>query len=175
MLRFDFLSRRVVIFLNLLVPDPRWQMGEIAGFQKTKKERKRKKSVFHLRVLTQGRSTSPLSLSEKLVLYHKRDTQKYKQTNKQLHIFLRAHQNDRHLVAARLHFYDSGISRKQARTVRGESKTSSTELPQSHRSSFFSFQHKHTTRKDRGDEDCDDEQPNQKREEETRRVFCNDG
>jgi len=166
-------------FLNLLVPflhfwpDPRWQMGEIAGFQKRQKTKKVVRFSLFVCPHTRAFHLTIISL-EKLVLYRTAQERHAKvQTNKQLHIFLRAHQNDRHLVAARLHFYDSGISRK--RTVRGESKTSSTELPQSHRSSFFSFQHKHTTRKDRGDDDCDDEQPNQKREEETRRVFCNDG
>ena len=168
-------------FLNLLVPflhfwpDPRWQMGEIAGFQKRQKTKKVVRFSLFVCPHTRAFHLTIISL-EKLVLYRTAQERHAKvQTNKQLHIFLRAHQNDRHLVAARLHFYDYGISRKQARTVRGESKTSSTELPQSHRSSFFSFQHKHTTRKDRGDDDCDDEQPNQKREEETRRVFCNDG
>jgi len=84
--------------------------------QQREKRQKAKKGRFSLCVpRTQAFHLTIISL-EKLVLYR---TQKYKQTNKQLLIFLRAYQNDRHLVAARLHFYDSSISRKQARTVRG--------------------------------------------------------
>ena len=85
-----------------------------------KKDRNRKKGVNFSLACDLRSSHTAFHLTiislEKLILCR---TQKYKQTNKQLLIFLRAYQNDRHLVAARLHFYDPGISRKQARTVRG--------------------------------------------------------
>jgi hypothetical protein len=88
---------------------------QIAIHSKKDRNRKKGRKFFPLRSSHTAFHLTIISL-EKLVLYR---TQKYKQTNKQLLIFLRAYQNDRHLVAARLHFYDSSISRKQARTVRG--------------------------------------------------------